>query len=91
MNNLMRLATIAAILTLAACAASPVVVSDSSNKLVADENGGKIPDALGQAQSQSLALVTSHCAKHDKKGFITKMDYENNSITFECHKQTLRR
>ena len=90
MNPLKPFAMVAAILALAACAGSPNVTSDS-NKLAADENGGKISDALGAAQSQSINLVTSHCAKHDKKGFITKMDYENNSITFECRKQAVRR
>ena len=79
----------AAILALTACAGSPVSGGDS-NKLNANENGGKISDALGPAQSQSMDLVSSHCAKHDKKGFITKMDYDQNSITFECHKQAVR-
>ena len=89
MNTWKPFAMVAAILVLAACAGSPVVRGDS-NKLAADENGGKISDALGPAQSQSMNLVTSHCANHDKKGFVTKMDYENNSITFECRKQAVR-
>ena len=35
-----------------------------------------------------MNLVTAYCAKHDKEGFITKMDFDNNTITFECRKQT---
>lgn len=88
-NSLKSSAMVAAILALTACAGSPVV-SGVSNKLDAGENGGKISDALGPAQSQSMTLVTSHCAKHGKKGFITKMDYDQNSITFECRKQAVR-
>jgi hypothetical protein len=74
------------VLALAACAGGPVPGGDS-NKLAGDENGGKISEALGPAQSQSMKLVTSHCAMHDQKGFITKMDYDSNTITFECRKQ----
>ena len=74
------------VLALAACAGGPATSGDS-NKLAGDENGGKISEALGPAQSQSMNLVTSHCAKHDKKGFVTKMDYDSNTITFECRKQ----
>lgn len=64
------------------------VASGDPNNLAGDENGGKISAALGPAQSQSMNLVTSHCAKHNKKGFITKMDYDNNTLTFECWRQT---
>ena len=86
-NTLKSSAMVAAILALTACAGSPVV-SGVSNKLDAGENGGKISEALGSAQSQSMNLVTAYCAKHDKKGFITKMDFDNNTITFECRRQT---
>ena len=78
--------TVVLLLILAACAGTPVGVGDV-NKMTGDENGGKILEALGLAQSQSMNLVTAYCAKHDKKGFITKMDYDNNTITFECLKQ----
>ena len=74
---------------LAASPGTPVGVGDV-NKMTGDENGGKISEALGPAQSQSMNLVTAYCAKHDKKGFITKMDHDNNTITFECLKQKLR-
>jgi hypothetical protein len=71
-------------LALAACASGPAATGDG--KVTGDENGGRIADALGPAQSQSMNLVTSYCARHDKKGFVIRMDYDNNSITFECRK-----
>ena len=79
--------TVILLLILAACAGTPVAVGDV-NKMTGDENGGKISEALGPAQSQSMNLVTAYCAKHGKKGFITKMDFDNNTITFECRRQT---
>jgi hypothetical protein len=71
-------------LVLAGCAGAS---SGGDGKVTGDENGGKIADALGPAQSQSMRLVTEYCAKHDKKGFITRMDYDNNIIIFECRRQ----
>ena len=73
------------VLALASCAGGGAATGDLS-KVSGDENGGKIADALGPAQSQSMNLVTSYCARHDKKGFVTRMDYDNNTITFECRK-----
>ena len=77
-------AMIVLVLALAACAGGPVARGDG--KVTGDENGGRIADALGPAQSQSMNLVTLYCARHEKKGFVTKMDYDNNTITFECWK-----
>ena len=76
----------ALILPLAGCASGPVASGDL--KVTGNENGGKIAEALGPAQSQAMQLVTNYCAKHEKKGFVTKMDYDNQTITFECRKQT---
>ena len=72
---------------LAACAGAP---SGGDGKVSGDENGGKIADALGPSQAQSMQLVTEYCAQRDKKGFVTKMDYDNNTITFECRKMAPR-
>jgi hypothetical protein len=84
-NAVRSLAMIGLVLALAGCAGGSVASGDLS-KLTGDENGGRIADAMGPGQSQSMNLVTSYCARHDKKGFITKMDYDNNTITFECRK-----
>ena len=76
----------ALLLLLAGCASGPVAGGDL--KVTGNENGGKIAEALGPAQSQAMQLVIDYCAKHEKKGFVTKMDYDNQTITFECRKQT---
>jgi hypothetical protein len=73
-------------LPLAACASGPVASGDG--KVTGNENGGKIVEALGPVQAQSMQLVSAYCAKHEKKGFVTRMDYDNNTITFECRRQT---
>ena len=51
-----------------------------------DENGGKIPNALGSRAEQTAAyqMVTTHCEKFGKKGIIIKMDYDTGLVTFEC-------
>ena len=58
----------------------------SASAVVGDENGGKIPNALGSRTEQTAAYqtVSTHCEKFGKKGIITKMDYDKNTITFEC-------
>jgi hypothetical protein len=57
--------------------------------MTGDENGGKIPRGVGGASAQSSAyeMVTAHCAKFGKKGFITRMDFETGTMTFECRLQ----
>jgi hypothetical protein len=57
--------------------------------MTGDENGGKIPRGVGGATAQSSAyeMVTAHCAKFGKKGFITRMDFETGTMTFECRLQ----
>jgi len=87
LSILQRSALVGTCVVLSACAGTGVASSDPDN-LAGDENGGKISTALGPAQSRSMNLVTSHCAKYDKRGFITKMDYDNNTLTFECLKQS---
>jgi hypothetical protein len=55
-------------------------------RIIGDEKGGTIPSSVGVAGSQSSAfeMVTAHCAKFGKKGFITKMDFESGLMTFAC-------
>ena len=72
---------------LTACAGDGSKLATASINVVGDENGGKIAEALGPAQAQAMQLVTSHCAKYDKKGFVTRMDYESGTIAFECRRQ----
>jgi hypothetical protein len=53
--------------------------------VVGDERGGTIPGSVGTAsQSSAFQMVTAHCAKFGKKGFITKMDFESGLMTFQC-------
>jgi hypothetical protein len=58
----------------------------SASAVAGDENGGKIPNALGSRAEQTAAyqMVNTHCEKFGKKGIITKMDYDTSSVTFEC-------
>jgi hypothetical protein len=58
----------------------------SGLSITGDENGGTIPRSVGAAATQSSAyqMVTAHCAKFGKKGFITRMDFEGGAMTFEC-------
>src|SRR5690242_9668973 len=62
------------------------LASGVGSQVAGDENGGKIPNALGSSAGQSAAYqqVTTHCEKFGKKGIITKMDYDSGSVTFEC-------
>ena len=54
--------------------------------VIGDEKGGTIPSSVGVGGTQSSAyqMVTAHCAKFGKKGFITKMDFESGLMTFVC-------
>jgi hypothetical protein len=65
------------------CAATS---GDTVREVAGNENGGKIPNALGSKAEQAAAygMVTAHCEKFGKKGFITKMDYDTGTIIFEC-------
>jgi hypothetical protein len=56
------------------------------SQVMGDENGGKIPNALGSRAEQTAAYqqVTTHCEKFGKNGIITKMDYDSGLVTFEC-------
>jgi hypothetical protein len=60
--------------------------SASASAVAGDENGGKIPNALGSRAEQTAAyqMVNTHCEKFGKKGIITKMDYDSGQVTFEC-------
>jgi hypothetical protein len=57
--------------------------------MTGDERGGKIPGGVGgpTAQASAYELVNAHCAKYGKKGFITRMDFETGTMTFECRQQ----
>ena len=73
--------------SLAGCAgAGGSLGGGDSSKVVGDENGGKIPNALGTREDQTAAyqMVTSHCEKFGKKGVIIKMDYDTGLVTFDC-------
>jgi hypothetical protein len=61
-------------------------IAGGASAVVGDENGGKIPNALGSRTEQTAAYqtVNTHCEKFGKKGIITKMDYDSGSVTFEC-------
>jgi hypothetical protein len=53
--------------------------------VIGDERGGTIPNSVGSAgQSSAFQMVTAHCSKFGKKGFITKMDFESGLMTFQC-------
>src|SRR4249920_1039912 len=53
--------------------------------VIGDEKGGTIPNSVGIAsQSSAFQMVTAHCAKFGKNGFITKMDCESGLMTFQC-------
>jgi hypothetical protein len=57
----------------------------SELNVIGDERGGTIPNSVGTAsQSSAFQMVTAHCAKFGKKGFITKMDFESGLMTFQC-------
>ena len=58
----------------------------SGISITGDEKGGTIPRSVGVAATQSSAyeMVTAHCAKFGKKGFITRMDFESGTMTFAC-------
>ena len=61
----------------------------ASLSLTGDERGGKIPHSVGEGSSQSSAyeMITAHCAKFGKKGFITRMDFDGGTMSFECRLQ----
>ena len=78
---------IVALAPLAGCAGTgDNLGGGDSSRVVGDENGGKIPNALGTRADQTAAyqMVTSHCEKFGKKGVIIKMDYDTGLITFDC-------
>ncbi len=57
-------------------------------QVTGDQNGGRIPRSIGTAnQSAAYEVVTAHCEKFGKTGFITKMDYESGMLTFECRQR----
>jgi hypothetical protein len=89
---MLRVFVLVGLLSVAGCASSGDGDGSGSfggGGLTGDENGGKIPQGVGGAtqQSSAYALVTAHCAKFGKKGFITKMDFDTGTMTFECRSQ----
>ena len=71
---------------LSGCAGSGGDLGGSGSQVDGDENGGRIPNALGSRAEQTAAyqMVTTHCEKFGKKGIIIKMDYDTGLVTFEC-------
>ena len=81
-------ASLSLLLTACSGVGSNVVATGGGRlNVMGDENGGKIAEGIGSAQGQAMQLVTSHCAKYEKKGFVTRMDYDSGTIAFECRKQ----
>jgi hypothetical protein len=73
---------------IAGCASSGFGGGSADLNVAADEKGGKISGgAEGANMAAAMALVTGHCEKFGKKGFITKMDYDGGTLTFECRQQ----
>jgi hypothetical protein len=72
-------------LHLAGCANSSGTLQGTELTVIGDERGGTIPNSVGSAaQSTAYQVVTAHCGKFGKKGFITKMDFESGLLTFQC-------
>jgi hypothetical protein len=82
-------AAVLALALLSGCAGSGPggdLSSASASAVLGDENGGRIPNALGSRAEQTAAYqtVSTHCEKFGKTGIITKMDYDTGLVTFEC-------
>jgi hypothetical protein len=72
----------------AGCASSGIGNGSSGVSVTGDEKGGKISGgAEGANMTAAMALVTGHCEKFGRKGFITRMDYDGGTLTFECRQQ----
>ena len=71
---------------LSGCAGSGGDLGGSGSQVAGDENGGRVPNALGSRAEQTAAyqMVTTHCEKFGKKGIIINMDYDTGLVTFEC-------
>jgi hypothetical protein len=73
---------------LAGCASSAIGDGSGALNVTGDEKGGKISGgAEGANMAAAMALVTGHCEKFGRKGFITRMDYDGGTLTFECRQQ----
>ena len=87
MSRIVFVSLVLALPLLTGCASSGGSFEGQTGlSLIGDEKGGTIPSSVGVAGTQSSAyqMVTAHCAKFDKKGFITKMDFESGLMTFVC-------
>ena len=91
MYAMSRIVFVIAVLTalplLAGCANTGASFEGQTGlSVIGDAKGGTIPSGVGAAGTQSSAfqMVTAHCAKFGKKGFITKMNFESGLMTFEC-------
>jgi hypothetical protein len=73
---------------LAGCAGSVSSDGPSSPNVTGDEKGGKIAGGVsGGTSAPAMGLVTAHCQRFGKKGFITQMDYDAGTLTFQCLQQ----
>jgi hypothetical protein len=72
----------------AGCSTSGGALATADGLTVAgDKNGGKIQNGVGAKQSAAMTLVTEHCAQFGRKGFVTQMDFQGGTLTFECREQ----
>jgi hypothetical protein len=73
---------------LAGCAGSVSSDGPGSPNVTGDEKGGKIAGGVsGGTSAPAMGLVTAHCQRFGKKGFITQMDYDAGTLTFQCLQQ----
>ena len=83
----MRIAVIAALVaSLAGCAGTGSSDTGSSQGLVGNERGGKIPYQDG-GMSTAMNAAQAHCKNFGKKAQITKMSptSEGMELAFECN------
>jgi hypothetical protein len=76
---------LAALSFLAQCANSGSSDALSPVRITGDEKGGRTEG--GVSTSGAMDLVTAHCEKFGRKGFITQMNFESGTMTFECRLQ----
>jgi hypothetical protein len=87
MSRIVFVSLVLALPLLTGCASSGGSFEGQTGlSVIGDEKGGTIASSVGVAGTQSSAfqMVTAHCAKFGKKGFITKMDFESGLMTFQC-------
>ena len=61
--------------------------SGGTMSVIGDQDGGKVPNGVGSQQAIAFNSINQHCAQFGRKGFITKMDFDSGTLTFECRVQ----